>query len=87
MEIEVLTMQEYGNELVDEAVVAARKFEPFNSAHEGLAVIWEEFEELKAEVFKNQSAYDMKAMRKETVQLGAMALRFLYDICWRGEDV
>ena len=87
MEVEVLTMQEYGNELVNEAVEAARKFEPFNSAHEGLAVIWEEFEELKAEVFKNQSAYDMKAMRKEAVQLGAMALRFLYDVGWEGEDV
>ncbi|KKK87358.1 hypothetical protein LCGC14_2754030 [marine sediment metagenome] len=87
MEVSTATMRRYGSELVDGAIAAARKFEPFNSAHEGLAVIWEEFEELKAEVFKNQSAYDMKAMRKEAVQLGAMALRFLYDVGWEGEVV
>jgi len=59
---------------------AIDKFPKFNNAHEGLAVIWEEFEELKAEVFKKQSQYDIDRMRREAIQLGAMALRFIVDI-------
>jgi hypothetical protein len=30
-------------------------FEPFHSSHEGLAVLWEEFEELKALVFMSRA--------------------------------
>ena len=70
-----------GFEIVREALAASKKFAPFNNAHEGLAVIWEEFEELKSEVFKKQSQYDLNRMRKEAIQVGAMALRFVYDVC------
>jgi hypothetical protein len=51
----------------------------FNSAHEGYAVILEEMDELKAEVWKRNHEPDL--MRKEAVQVGAMALRFLVDVC------
>jgi len=64
----------------EEGLRALGKFDKFHSAHEGLAVIWEEFEELKAEVFKKQSAYDIDRMRKEAKQLAAMAMRFMVDI-------
>ena len=78
--LEQINMDEIGLEMAQEAYDAATKFPPFNSAHEGLAVVLEEFEELKAEVFKKQSEYDLVKMRWEAVQLGAMAVRFIHDV-------
>ncbi len=67
-------------ELAIEADRAAQRFQPFHSTHEGYGVITEEYKELEAELFKKQSEYDMAKMRKEAVHLGAMALRFIYDL-------
>lgn len=53
----------------------------FNSAHEGFAVLLEEVDELKEHVWKKQGSRDITAMRKEAVQVAAMALRFIADIC------
>ena len=52
----------------------------FHSAHEGLAVIHEEFDELKAEVWKKGRERNPDAMIKEAKQVGAMAMRFLVDV-------
>lgn len=60
---------------------AISHFPPFHSAHEGYAIILEELDELKAEVFVNQNRRDMYKMRKEAIQVAAMALRFVNDIC------
>jgi len=57
---------------------ATKEFGPFNSAHEGIGVLLEEFEELKVAVFTNQPLWKQ---RTEAKQLGAMAIRFMVDCC------
>jgi len=52
----------------------------FHSAHEGYAVILEELDELKEEVWKKARNRDPDAMIKEAKQVGAMAMRFLVDV-------
>lgn len=64
-----------------EAQKTAGNWPPYNSAHEGLAVIHEEFDELKAHVWTNQKRRDLEAMRAEAIQLAATAIRFAADCC------
>ena len=52
---------------------------PFKSAHEGYAIMLEEFDELWDEI--KQREPNVYSMEEEVVQIGAMALRFLVDIC------
>jgi hypothetical protein len=54
---------------------------PFHSSHEGYAVIKEELDELWDEVKKKARDRDYTELEKEAVQVGAMALRFIIDIC------
>jgi hypothetical protein len=78
-----------GNKVIDDILeeVKAELFdatlnnEPFHSAHEGYAVILEEVEELQAEVFKKRAIRNHQIMREEAIQVAAMAIRFIYDIC------
>lgn len=67
-------------EAAKEAVTAGVKWGPFRSAHEGFAILMEEFDELKAHVWTNQSKRDLEEMRKEAIQVAAMAIRFANDI-------
>jgi hypothetical protein len=60
---------------------AMRAWPAMNSAHEGFSVMMEEFDELKEHVFTNQKRRDIPAMRKEAIQVAAMALRFVHDVC------
>ena len=57
---------------------AVNKFGPFHSAHEGYAVLKEEVDELWDEVKAGQNK---TRMRKEALQVAAMAIRFIQDIC------
>ena len=68
-------------EAQDEAERAASMWPPFNSAHEGFAILLEEVDELKEHVWMNQKKRDIPAMRKEAIQVAAMAIRFAVDVC------
>lgn len=68
--------QEVGAELSQ----ARDNWPPFNSAHEGYAVLAEELDELWAHVKTNQKRRDLSAMRKEAIQVAAMAMRFALEV-------
>jgi NTP pyrophosphatase (non-canonical NTP hydrolase) len=73
-----------GNEIAQEFMAeyyrAREKFAPFNSAHEGYAVIKEELDELWDAIKKKQHQQNPELMRKEAIQVGAMALAFILDL-------
>ncbi len=64
-----------------ELTKARNKFPAFHSNHEGYAVLREELDELWDEVKASKPFEANARMRKEAVQVAAMALRFLIDRC------
>lgn len=64
----------------DELARARAEHGPMASAHEAYAVILEELEEFRAEVFRKQAARDKGRMRDELVQLAAMCQRAAEDL-------
>lgn len=68
-------------EIGDEVAAAVARWEPFQSPHEGYAVILEEMDELKAHVWTNQTKRDIGRMTSEAIQVAAMAVRFILDVC------
>lgn len=68
-------------ELKKEIYNAFDKFPPFNTPHEGYAIIKEELDELWEEVRKQYDVRTKENMRKEAKQIAAMALRFMVDLC------
>ncbi len=66
-------------EVLREYAAARGTFGPFHSLHEALGVIREEYVELETEIFKNPRERDPGALRKEAVQLAAMALLLLAE--------
>lgn len=70
------------SDIREEVLSAMTKFPPFSSAHEGYAVLDEERDELWEHVRGKQGGgRDVEAMRQEAIQVAAMALRFVHDIC------
>lgn len=77
-----VTDVELALEQIEREVVAAKHNWPvFNSAHEGFAVLKEEVDELWDHVKTNQKKRDLEAMRKEAIQVAAMAVRFATEVC------
>jgi len=68
-------IDQYQNEICKELIEATGKFGPFASTHEGYAIILEEVDEMWEAIKLN----DVEQARKEAIQIGAMALRFLID--------
>ncbi len=68
-------------EMEDELESALETYAPFNTAHEGYAVLLEEVDELWAHVRMKQGKRDVSGMRREAIQVAAMAIRFAIDLC------
>ena len=68
-------------EVGGEVAGAEDRWPPMNSAHEAYAVLLEEVDELWEHVKVNQRIRDVPAMRREAIQVAAMAIRFIRDIC------
>jgi NTP pyrophosphatase (non-canonical NTP hydrolase) len=60
------------------------KWGPLNSAHEGLGVLLEEVKELSDHVYTKQQNRDLGAMRREAMDVAAVAIRFALEVC--GEE-
>lgn len=67
------------DEVCSELIRAVGRYPTFASGHEGWAVIREEMDELWDEVRKRNS--DPDRMRAEAIQVAAMAIRFVLDVC------
>ena len=74
-------------EVLEEYVRATGINGPFNSAHEGYAVLLEEMDELKEEVRKKASERDKTKMEREAIQIAAMAVRFITDVCDKRDKI
>lgn len=71
------------HEVAMEVDRAASLHAPMHNGHEGFAVLKEEVDELWDEVKKNPRKHmDRNAlMRTEALQIAAMAVRFVLDVC------
>ena len=81
-----------GNEIIAEAQKATTKYPSFNSCHEGAAILKEEYDELWEEVRAmknsiNPTVEQQTKARNEAIQVGAMALRFVLDMCNNNKKV
>jgi hypothetical protein len=68
-------------EIKNELRRAQENYPPFNSAHEGYAIMLEEMEELFEHVKVKQKNRNISAMGEEAKQIAAMAIRFYLDCC------
>lgn len=67
-------------EVKKEYFQARTKFESFNTYHEGYAILLEELDELWEEIKKKDSEFDLTKIRKEAIQVSAMALAIVADL-------
>ena len=65
----------------DELDKALRRWPKWTDAHQGWAKLFEEVDELWDEVKLKETKRNPKRMRKEAIQVAAMALRFALEVC------
>lgn len=96
-ELNQFAIMDIAREAAREAIRASVMWPPMNSAHEAFGVLAEEVDELAeaaglepviivmsklwTQVKVNQKRRDIPAMRAEAIQVAAMALRFVFDVC------
>lgn len=68
-------------EIDKELQSAKSKFADFHSNHEGYAVIKEEVDELWDLIKGSKLTHADDRMKKECIQIAAMAIRFIEDLC------
>ena len=66
-------------EVLKELEMACEHFKSFRNSHEGYAVILEELDELW-DAIKDKKC-SLEDQRKEAIQVAAMAMRFIFDLC------
>lgn len=76
-----LTLDLLLSQVRGEVKTAIQNWPPFNSAHEGFSVLKEEVDELWDEVKIKQKDRQLTLMRKEALQVAAMAIRFALEVC------
>ncbi len=64
-----------------EAERARETWPRYHSAHEALGVLLEEVDEFQRCVFQKPQHRDLVAMRKELIQIAAVALRAAVEVC------
>ncbi len=64
----------------NECIRASELHPPLNSAYEAYAIISKELDQFWAEVIEKREAQSPEAMRKELIQVAAMAIRTIYDL-------
>ncbi len=70
----------------DELLGAYENFPPFRSAHEGVAIVEEEFLEFRdAAYWPHKRQKGDASEETEARQLAAMTVRYLVDICYNEE--
>jgi archaellum component FlaC len=72
---EAVTLENVMEMIKNEFNFASSKFPPFNSPHEGYAILLEEVDEMWDEIKRNRHIQ----AREECIQVAAMALRYLID--------
>ncbi len=71
-----MSVEDINQTIVDEIEKANGLYGPFSSTHEGLGVLMEEFDELRAAVREN----NLESVRLEAMQIAAVATRIAYSI-------
>jgi len=60
---------------------ASKLYHKFHSNHEGYAVLKEEVDELWDEIKKSKETKGNDKMKSELIQIAAMAIRFIDNLC------
>jgi hypothetical protein len=81
-----MTIDKAFQQVKDELLQAQQNYPTFNTAHEGYAILLEEVEELWEEIKHRPRTRSISRMRAEAIQIAAMAIRFMVDVCKEEEE-